>query len=193
MKDKILIGLVIALILSLALNVGTVGTFIFLAVVKTEVHGPSDGLGEKLELTPEQKEKFKENREDMKEQAEPIRRELDEKRSEVIELLKEPEPDTARRDELFKEIASLQVQLEILVFDHMHETAQVLTPEQREVFFEHLECKFGPGRGPFEQRHPHLRGHYGGLHGPPHGYEEGLGRHGPPPGYEGKPPPPDTE
>lgn len=185
MKDKILIGLVIAVVLSLALNVGTVGTFIFLAVSKAKAYGPPDGLGEKLGLTPEQKEKFKENREDMKERAEPIRRELDEKRSEVIDLLKEPEPDTARRDELFEEIAGLQVQLEILVFEHMHETVQELTPGQREVFFEQLEHEFHPGGGFGMHRRPKdaIRLDKKFKHGHPGGHGGKLG----PPGFEGEP------
>jgi Spy/CpxP family protein refolding chaperone len=195
MKDKILIGVVIALVISVALNLGTVGTVIFLTVTKTEIHRTSGEFPERLELTPEQKETLKAKREEMKKNAEPVRRELDEKRSAVIELMKEPELDAAKRDELFNEIAELQAQLEILVFDHMYETAQELTPEQREVFFEHLEGKFGPGRGPSLHGPPHIHGHRGGTHGAPHGLEGELGRHGPPPGYEGEssPPPTDTE
>lgn len=192
MKDKILIGVIVALVLSLALNLGTVGTFIYLAVAKTKVHSPPDGLAEKLELTPEQKETIKEKREKMKKKAEPLRRELDGKRSEVIELMKDPELDTARRDELFNEIANLQIQLEILVFDHMYETAQELTPSQREIFFEQLEHKFRPENGP--RMHGPLRGREGefGKHGPP-GRGGEFGPPGPPPGYEGEPfAPPET-
>jgi Spy/CpxP family protein refolding chaperone len=195
MKDKILIGVIVALVISVALNLGTAGTFIFLTVTKKEIHHESDKLSECLGLTPEQKETLKAKRKEMKKKAEPLRYELDEKRSEVIELMKEPELDTAKRDELFNEIAELQVRLELLVFDHMYETAQELTPEQREIFFEHLEGKFGPGRGPFLHGPPSVRGHHGGTHGAPYKHEGELGRHGPPPGYEGEspPPPPDTE
>jgi len=189
MKDKILIGLLVALVLSLALNVGTVGTFIYLTVAKTRAHIPPEGLGEKLELTPEQKEEFKEKREEMKKRAEPIRRELDEKRSEVIELMKEPELDTAKRDELFKEIAELQVQLEILVFDHIRETAQELTPDQREIFFEQLEYEFHPGGGPGKHGRPKddMRWRKKFKHGAPPGHESGFGPPGPAPGHEGEP------
>ena len=195
MKDKILIGVIVALVLSLALNLGTVGTFIYLAVAKTKAHSPPDGLTEKLELTPEQKETIKEKREEMKIKAEPLRRELDGKRSEVIELMKEPELDTARRDELFNEIAEMQIQLEILVFDHMYETAQELTPGQREIFFEQLEHKFHPEDGPRMHRplHEHKGPGKGFEHGPPPGRGGEFGPPGPPPGYEGEPfAPPET-
>jgi Spy/CpxP family protein refolding chaperone len=184
-KYKILF---IALIVSVALNLGAVGMFFIRGCAEREFGPEPHILGEKLDLTPEQRDLMRKNRDEMKEQAEPLRSELDEKRSEVIELMKEPEVDTAKRDELFGEITSLQVQLETLVFDHMHETVQELTPEQREIFFEHLEGKFGPGPGPFERKHPHLRGHRGGEHGTPYGHEGELGHHGPP-GYEGEPPP----
>lgn len=195
MKDKILIGVIVALVLSLALNLGTVGTFIYLAAAKMKVHSPPDGLAEKLELTPEQEETIKENREEMKKKAEPLKRELDGKRSEVIELMKEPELDTARRDELFNEIAEMQVQLEILVFDHMYETAQELTPDQREIFLGQLEHKFRPEDGP--RMHGPMDGRGGpgkGFeHGPPPGRGGEFGPPGPPPGYEGEPfAPPET-
>ena len=192
MKQKILL---IALIVSVALNLGAVGMFVIRGCAEREFGPGPHMLGEELDLTREQRNLMRENRDEMKKQAEPIMGELSAKRSELIELLKESELDTAKRDELFKEIAELQVQLEILVFDHMYETARILTPEQREVFFEHLEGKFGPGPGPFLHGGPGVHGHHGGPHGGPHGHGGEPGRHGPPPGYEGESPPqsPDTE
>jgi Spy/CpxP family protein refolding chaperone len=190
MKQKILL---IALIVSVALNLGAVGMFVIRGCAEREFGPGPHMLGEKLDLTREQRNLMRENRDEMKKQTEPIMDELGAKRSELIELLKEPELNTARRDELFKEITQLQVQLEILVFDHMYETARILTPEQREVFFEHLEGKFGPG--PFLHGGPGVHGHHGGPHGAPHGHEGKPGRYGPPTGDEGEspPPPPDTE
>lgn len=192
MKQKIIL---IALVVSVALNLGAVGMFFIRGCAEREFGPGPRMLGEELNLTREQRNLMRENRDEMKKQTEPIVRELGAKRSELIELLKEPELDTAKRDELFKEIAQLQVQLEILVFDHMYETAQILTPEQRDVFFEHLEGKFGHGPGPLLRGGPGVHGHRGGPHGAPHGHEGQPGRYGPPTGDEGESPPPspDTE
>jgi Spy/CpxP family protein refolding chaperone len=82
---------------------------------------------------------------------EPMRRELHRKRGEVLELLKEPEVDVARRDQLFAEIADLQMRVELLTFENMYETKNMLRPEQQERFVAHVEERFRHKHGRFKR------------------------------------------
>lgn len=139
MKQKILI---IALVVSVALNVGALATFVYRSVTKPAPPGPLRPLARELDLTDEQREAMRARRERAFEEMEPLRRELHRKRGEVLALLKEPEVEAARRDKLFAEIADLQMQLELKAFENMCETRDLLRPEQRERFVGHIEERF---------------------------------------------------
>ena len=104
-----------------------------------------------LELTDQQREAMREQREKAFEEMEPLRRELHRKRGEVLELLKEPEVDVARRERLFAEIADLQMRLELLTFQNMYETKSMLCPDQQERFVAHVEERFRHQREHFER------------------------------------------
>ncbi len=154
MKQKILI---IALVLSVALNVGALVTFAYRKATRPEPPRPPCPLSQELDLTDEQRDKVRARREKAFEEMEPLRRELHEKRREVLALLKEEEVDVARRDRLFAEIADLQMRMELLTFDNMRETRDLLRPEQRERFMGLVEERF---------RHRHERFARGHGHGP---------------------------
>jgi Spy/CpxP family protein refolding chaperone len=139
MKQKIL---VIALVASVALNVGALVAFAYRCATRPEPPGPPRPLAGELELTDEQRDAM---------------RELHRKRGEVLELLKESEVDVARRDRLFAEIADLQMRLELMTFENMRETKSMLPPEQQERFVAHVEERF---------RHKHERFPRGPAHGP---------------------------
>ncbi len=156
MKQKILI---IALVVSVALNVGALATFAYRRATRPEPLRPPRPLARTLDLTAEQREAMRAQREKAFEEMEPLRKKLHAKRGEVLELLREPEVDAARRDKLFAEIADLQMQMELLTFNSMRETRELLRPEQRERFTGFVEERFrhrrdhferGPGHGPPE-------------------------------------------
>ncbi len=162
MKQKILI---IALVVSVALNVGALATFAYRSVTRPEAPQAPCSLAQELDLTDEQRDKMRARREKKFEEMEPLRRELHAKRGDVLALLKEAEVDVARRDRLFAEIADLQMRLELLTFENMRETGDMLRPEQRERFVELVEERFrhrhehfargpapGPGGHKFERR-----------------------------------------
>jgi Spy/CpxP family protein refolding chaperone len=147
MKQKIL---VIALVASVALNVGALATFAYRRATAPEVPSPPERMARELGLTDEQREAMRERHERAFREMEPLRRELDRKRGEVLALLKEPEVDVARRDRLFAEIADLQMRLELSAFENMRETKNMLPPEQQERFVAHVEERFRHGREHFE-------------------------------------------
>jgi Spy/CpxP family protein refolding chaperone len=154
MKQKIL---VIALVASVALNVGALVAFAYRCATRPEPPGPPRPLAGELELTDEQRDAMREQHDKACEEMEPLRRELHRKRGEVLELLKESEVDVARRDRLFAEIADLQMRLELMTFENMCETKSMLPPERQERFVAHVEERF---------RHKHERFPRGPAHGP---------------------------
>jgi Spy/CpxP family protein refolding chaperone len=154
MRQKILI---IALVVSVALNVGALAMFAYRRATMPKPLEPPGRLAEELGLTDEQRETMREQRKKSFKEMEPLRREMNRKRSEVLALLEKPEVDVARRDRLFAEIAELQMRMELLAFENMRETRDTLRPGQRERFLELVEERFrhkhehfprGPGHGP---------------------------------------------
>lgn len=164
--------LVIALIVSVGINLGVLSIFLFHLWNGHEMEHPMHKIMEQMKLTPEQKELMKEERESFEQKTEPIKDELAGKRSEVLNLLKEAEVNTDQRDRLFSETAQLQAELEMMVFEHLGQVKQILTPEQQEIFFQHLEMEL-----------PHDEGDH--PPGPPP-----LDKHGPPETMKGPPPGP---
>lgn len=154
MKQKVL---VIALVASVALNVGALAAFAYRRATAPPIPPPPDRMARELGLTEEQRDAMREQHEKAFEEMEPLRRELQRKRGEVLELLKEPEVNVAKRDRLFAEIADLQMKLELSAFENMRATSEMLPAEQRERFLAHVEERFryrherfgrGPGRSP---------------------------------------------
>jgi len=78
---------------------------------------------------------------------ESIQEELDARKKELLNLIKEPELDTVRQEELFAEIATLQTQLDRQVFKGIYRVKKMLTPEQQERFFDLLEEKMFEDKG----------------------------------------------
>jgi Spy/CpxP family protein refolding chaperone len=158
MKDKVIL---IIMIVSLAFNLGVLamfGTFIIRGYISHH-QGPliEEDMKRRLDLTPEQEEEIEEIRGEMHNEIEPLRKEMEKKRREAFNLLQEPELDIEKRDRLFTEIADLQIQIEMAMFNHLHGIKGELTPEQQEIFLDTMEERIcpkggpmgpGPGRGP---------------------------------------------
>jgi len=151
MKQKVL---VIALVVSLALNVGAIVAFAYRRATMPRLPEPPERMAEELGLTDEQREAMRAQHEKAFKEMEPLRRDLHSKRGEVLALLKESEVEVAKRDRLFAEIADLQTRLELAAFENMYETKNMLPPEQRERFVAHVEERFRAHREHFERGRP---------------------------------------
>ena len=110
-------------------------------------------LKERLDLTPAQIDAFNKQQEVIREMSKPVAEELMKKRRELIELLKDPDADSARADQIFQEIVTLQTQLETMVFHNMAKMKDILTPQQRAELMRMIE-KRHPSMPP---RMPHGR------------------------------------
>lgn len=159
--------LVVVLIVSVVINLAAVLTFGFYwwneGSPKRDVsqRGMAEGpdwrasrLGHRLNLTDEQIKAMDAGREEMRSKTSSLQRKLSEKRKELTALLREPELDRARADALFKEIATLQTELEVLAFEKLREVSKILTPEQREQFLELYERRLRMRPGSREGRLP---------------------------------------
>lgn len=155
----------IILIVSLAVNlmvITAIGVFFFTRHREPPFRGPvapwaieghdwhRSHLKQRLNLSDAQVEALNKGQEDIRKMAKPLTEELMKKRRELIELLKDPDSDSAQADLIFQEIVSLQTQLETMVFHNMAKMHEVLTPEQRAELMKLVE-----------KRHPPL------FHGPP--------------------------
>jgi len=115
-------------------------------------------LRRELNLTDEQLKTLSTNQQEMRQKMLPYRQELFAKRKELMELLKETEPNKAQADSLFKEIVALQMELEAHVFENLWRVRSMLTPEQRErleaLFHELFETRRPPEPPPHHMPSP---------------------------------------
>lgn len=146
MKDKVIL---IVMIVSLAFNLGVLTMFVLKVIFHPRLEQPIEKvMKQRLDLTREQEEKFKEIWDETHDEIKPLREEMEKKRREAFNLLQEPEMDIEKRDQLFTESAELQIQIEMLMFNHIHSMKDELTPEQQEIFMETMEERICPKGGP---------------------------------------------
>ncbi|MDD2889315.1 MAG: periplasmic heavy metal sensor [bacterium] len=139
MKTKILI---ILLVLSLGVNVGTLITVVYHSN-KPKIHKQwrQHPLSEKLDLSQEQIGQIENIKTKSRQATVPLRDTLIMKRKELISLLKRNPSDSIKSDSLIREIANLQIQMESYVLNDMRDIMKNLTPEQSQKFCECFEEK----------------------------------------------------
>lgn len=161
-------------IFSLALNVGTIGTFAYLrwqdqkaaSVAPAAGRLPFRELVGKLQLDEEQRQVLGRLAPEHWRQVREYRRELVRCRQELFGLLKQERlPEWGEIQAKVREISTLQLRLEEEMVRHLLEVQKHLRPEQRQRLLSHLEQHLGPFWGP--------RGPHGG--GRPHLWSEGRG------------------
>jgi Spy/CpxP family protein refolding chaperone len=156
MNNKLFITI---LIVSLAINLIAFTAFGFFFFVRHGCHGfkghgppwMAEGmdwhrshLKKILELSDEQIDSLNVRQIVVKEKAKPIVQELFKKRKELVDLLKEQDPDSAEAAALFQEIVALQTELETMLFYHMTSMRDLFTEKQREKLIELLERRHTP-------------------------------------------------
>jgi Spy/CpxP family protein refolding chaperone len=182
MKAKILI---IILIVSLGINVGTVIRVIqhkrYMENFDRRDHFPpppngrdhfpppskpdlqNSILSRALKLNDKQINAIEEMHLKTSSKMSPLAQALDLKRKELINLLKEDKLNEVKVDTLFKQISALQSKIEFCLFENMCQMKGILTPAQQQQFFELLQ------KGLLDKGPPHGPGPDGGFepeHGP---------------------------
>ena len=153
MSKKVIL---IILIVSVAINLATVVTFVYFwaSERKPQPHlghrfpeWQKNHLEKELQLKQEQIKEMQKVHEEIRVNTEPIRQEMVNRRRELMMLLQEQEVDKERIKQLIKEIAQIQAEHDMRIFQGILEIKDMLTPEQRGRFHVLLHELLGP-RGP---------------------------------------------
>lgn len=131
--------LTLAIIFSVVLNLGFIGTYCFqrtgLYARKQGHANPKQFLYEQLNLSPEQLKKFEPGRDNFHAYLNQQRKRIQARRLELIDLLAEDAPDRKVIEAKHKQIQLLQQQMQTRVIDHLMNESSILTAEQRKKFF----------------------------------------------------------
>ena len=149
MKGKIWISV---LVLSLAMNIGVAAMFGLRLVQTKKADPPQDCLFSSsdahlytlLGLTPEQQGAITPLARDFHEYIGKLSSEIHQKRNLMIAMMEQDPIDMDQVNLLRKEMQSLQAILQQQVFEHILKMKQMLTPEQRNVFFQALRQNLIP-------------------------------------------------
>lgn len=93
-----------------------------------------DRITKKLELTQEQKERFKARNEKMKESLKADQSEVKQLAEKLKSELQQDKPDRSKVHDLIKQISARRTEMELKRMDALLEMRQDLTPEQRVKF-----------------------------------------------------------
>jgi len=128
-------------LLSVTLNVTFVVGWGIRAMRTSPVGGSPAGvapLHQQLDLTPAQLLQIEPLLQDFRNSSAATMRDVEKRRSELLDLLAAPQPDRVRIEETQRAIQAGQRQCQTLVVGHIMAEAQILTPEQRQKYFDLL-------------------------------------------------------
>ncbi len=155
-------ALSLLLIFSLAFNIAFVGIWLHNVVTGedgADAERPAGGdFWRNVRLTDEQKGALQEDFNRLKQEISEQRQELEEQRDRLLALMAEEEPDENAIREYRERIDRIQGRIRELVVQHMHQTRDLLSPEQRRKWLEGMR-QMGRHRGAQDRRR--------GFRGPP--------------------------
>lgn len=153
-------ALVVALILSVGINIGILAGSLYRRWTERLAAGSGcvierSYLNRRLNLTREQLAVVAAMRDSMYQRTAPLRSELCARRMDLLQYMQESDPDSVRLDSLTREIASLQARLESQVVRNARQIGATLKPEQQKlllgIFESHL-CGQNAHAGPLDNR-----------------------------------------
>jgi Spy/CpxP family protein refolding chaperone len=136
--------------LLLALNLSTLGTLAYKGRIwepKPEEALSSGSIEETLELTPSQVQAIEVERESFVNEWERIEEELQSSRERLVQAVREGETDPSILSPIIDRISRLQGELEARAVNQLYQERALLTPDQREQYFSHLENQIRRGWG----------------------------------------------
>ncbi len=143
MKTKVIILL---LIISLGINIGLIVRLAGQKPKPRRIQARDikkgwrhEGLRRRLNLDENQLKAIEAIQATTFEKIDIIRETLELKRAELLNILKEPQPDKVKIQTLVKEIANLQTEIELGLTENILMMKKVLTLEQQQQFFELLK------------------------------------------------------
>jgi Spy/CpxP family protein refolding chaperone len=178
-------------IFSLALNLGTIGTFTYLhyqdhrELAQPPPPPPFREIGDRLHLDQEQRQALQRLLPEHRRRVMELRQGLAQKRQELLALIKEEHPAWPPIAGKIREISDLQGKLEEEVVRFLLDIEGHLRPEQKTDFLKLVEQRMHHMGPPWAHR-GHGRGMMGPGPGPGMGPGPAMGPHpGPGPGFQG--------
>ncbi len=144
----------LGLVLLVIINITALVTFAYQRWVQPKGAAPSGlpashvCLEESLSLNGTQKKCLKRIRLSFGQEAEAVQARLVAKRKALVDEIKSETPDMAAVGRLVDEIGGLQTEIQKAAIAHLIKEKQVLTPEQKEIFFRLFENHVCAGAGP---------------------------------------------
>jgi len=143
MKSK---GLLIVLIVSLGINLGIGATFVYYHIIREanskhmwkkwakKYDETWEKVADSLEITPELTAELRAEMKAEFDQIKLISAQLKVNRDSLLELIKQPQLDTARLNELLAHEAELQTEIGFNMFANLYETKLMLPGDKQELF-----------------------------------------------------------
>jgi len=142
----------LAIIFSVVLNLVFVGSYVYYRSGLLPPAGRQADhalpLYEHLDLSREQLARFGPLRNSFHAFVDEQGRKIKAKQLELAGLLAQENPDRPTIDSTQEEIQALQRQMQVMVIDHLLEESTILTPEQRQKFFELIKGRIEKSAGP---------------------------------------------
>ncbi|WMJ72633.1 Spy/CpxP family protein refolding chaperone [Cytophagaceae bacterium ABcell3] len=147
----------IAVVLLLIINIATLTYMFYLSDRPTHerIRRPHTMLIERLNMTEDQQEKYEQLRSEYRQELRTLRIEKMKARKQTFLLLQDTQPDTMKAQNLTREAADIQQQMELITFNHFKNIKNFLTEEQKEQFNEFV----GEMSERFTRSHRRGRGH----------------------------------
>jgi Spy/CpxP family protein refolding chaperone len=111
--------------------------------------GPMKEAMQKLHLTADQQKSMKDIHMKTAKQMIDVRAELQKKRIDVQAAMGGDNPDRKALENLWTDIAKLEVNRKVIMFDTHQQMMKLLTPEQQKIWKEHRGAMMQGARGPF--------------------------------------------
>jgi len=135
--------LILGLILSGGINIGVLAAIGYNRLEKSckeghteeERHAAVTFLIKELDLSPAQEKEIESLRKSLELKVEEIGTKLREKRVQLVDLLKESQPDLEKINNQLSEIETLQTELQKMAITNLLQEKKILSPEQQEKFF----------------------------------------------------------
>ncbi len=170
LKKRFSFWLVLFLLIVNVAAISTIVYHIFSEKAAVQLEESTNGAGQiltrELALNTDQQNFFHKTNMNYNQQSKKILDQLTEKRSEILEVLAEENPDTALLHTLAEDIGHLHTNLKLLTIDNFLELKKICTPQQQQqlskLYYDMLDTE-GPFRGyGMQHRYRYRHGQGGG-------------------------------
>jgi len=142
----------VVFVLSLAMNLGVLGTAAYQRYAGGPAHGRTPGAGvslrDELRLTDEQARTFTELHAALQARVQALREQMHERRQAFFGILAAPSPDPDAIDLVLKEMNRTQLEMQRAVADYLLAQMRQLAPEQRAAFVQSMARRSGMEEDP---------------------------------------------